>query len=682
MKSTNFSLFSVIAVIIIMVGFTQGQNVLTDKVSDQQNSTLKRTSSILSSEQEERSTVSADWEEFTPMPLPQWNEAIRDLAATDNNIISYDLINQTSSEIELQQMEDILDSKLIEGMKSFLQDDFPEKSGDITPLNFGDLELITDPEVYPWSVNVKIYITFPSGNYVGSGVLIDGKYVLTAGHCVYEHEGDGAWASSIRVVPAYENGIEHYGDAYGISFTTWTGWVSSQDFDWDLGFIELDRPVGALAGWHGYGYNDTDSFFTDNTFHNLGYPAASPYDGEYMYYWYGNYDNINTHILYHDNVAYGGQSGSGSYYIDASTNRYVYAALSHLLGGSQTGHTRINSEKFNGIQTTISDNTPSAIDLIPLNVMIEPSPIIAGDQLSAMTYVIHNYSSVTWTGTVGVDVYISTNDIISSGDQYLQSRSFAGTIGPKSTSRITASSSLPTIPSDLDGDYWIGIILDISDYDADNNSTDGWDSAPIHVDPAPTQYTLTMIVNPAEGGITNPEVGDHVYDEGTEVTLTAASAAGYQFTGWTGDVTGTENPTSVVMDGNKSVTANFELIPPDQYTLTMAVNPAVGGITNPEVGNHGYDEGTEVTITAAAAVGYQFTGWSGDVTGTENPTSVVMDGDKSVTANFELIPPDQYTLTMAVNPADGRSHGWFSVYRLVGRCDRHRESHIGRDGWR
>jgi hypothetical protein len=37
------------------------------------------------------------------------------------------------------------------------------------------------------------------------------------------------------------------------------------------------------------------------------------------------------------------------------------------------------------------------------------------------------------------------------------------------------------------------------------------------------------------------------------------------------------------MDGDKTVTANFELIPPVEYTLTMAVNPAEGGTTDPAV---------------------------------------------------------------------------------------------------
>jgi hypothetical protein len=72
------------------------------------------------------------------------------------------------------------------------------------------------------------------------------------------------------------------------------------------------------------------------------------------------------------------------------------------------------------------------------------------------------------------------------------------------------------------------------------------------------------------------------------------------------------------MNGNKTVTANFELIPPTQYTLTMAVSPQGGGTTDPAVGNHTYNENTVVNISATPTAGYQFVNWTGDVA---NPNS-------------------------------------------------------------
>ena len=48
----------------------------------------------------------------------------------------------------------------------------------------------------------------------------------------------------------------------------------------------------------------------------------------------------------------------------------------------------------------------------------------------------------------------------------------------------------------------------------------------------------------------------------------------------------------------------------------------------------GYVAGTEVTVTAIAADGYRFDHWSGALSGSENPTTLIMVSGKEVTANF------------------------------------------------
>ncbi len=76
----------------------------------------------------------------------------------------------------------------------------------------------------------------------------------------------------------------------------------------------------------------------------------------------------------------------------------------------------------------------------------------------------------------------------------------------------------------------------------------------------------------------------------------------------------------------------------EQHTLTVNMTPQGGGSVafNPPGGT--YDAGTEVTLTATPAVGYQFSGWSGDLTGSTNPATITMDGNKNVTAIFTTIP--------------------------------------------
>jgi uncharacterized repeat protein (TIGR02543 family) len=72
----------------------------------------------------------------------------------------------------------------------------------------------------------------------------------------------------------------------------------------------------------------------------------------------------------------------------------------------------------------------------------------------------------------------------------------------------------------------------------------------------PVTYILSATALPSAGGTVT---GSGTYDSGTNVTLTATPAAGYTFSGWSGDISGTSASTSVAMTMSKSVTANFQI---------------------------------------------------------------------------------------------------------------------------
>ena len=72
------------------------------------------------------------------------------------------------------------------------------------------------------------------------------------------------------------------------------------------------------------------------------------------------------------------------------------------------------------------------------------------------------------------------------------------------------------------------------------------------------------------------------------------------------------------------------------YTLT--VNASNGTVALSPAGGS-YASGTVVTLTATGNTGYVFGSWSGDLTGSTNPTTITVDGDKAVTATFAVAPP-------------------------------------------
>ncbi|MFX0200983.1 MAG: CFI-box-CTERM domain-containing protein, partial [Candidatus Hodarchaeota archaeon] len=165
------------------------------------------------------------------------------------------------------------------------------------------------------------------------------------------------------------------------------------------------------------------------------------------------------------------------------------------------------------------------------------------------------------------------------------------------------------------------------------------DHLPVIIELEPPVYTLSL--SAGTGGTTDPEPGIYSYDPGTEVNITSQPDIGYRFNEWTGDVpSGQEddNPITITMDSDKSITANFI------QQCSLAITTGIGGTTEPSPGTYTYDIGTEVTLKAIPQVGFRFTYWSGNVSSTDNPITVTMDSDKSVTANFIR----QYTLTIAV----------------------------------
>jgi uncharacterized repeat protein (TIGR02543 family) len=155
--------------------------------------------------------------------------------------------------------------------------------------------------------------------------------------------------------------------------------------------------------------------------------------------------------------------------------------------------------------------------------------------------------------------------------------------------------------------------------------------------PTPAQYTLT--VPPTSGGTVSLDPSKAKYDAGERVTAAATAASGYTFAGWQGAAMGTTNPVTITMDGNKTLSANFQtgVTPPPtpaQYTLTATVSPPGGGTVSRNPSKTKYDAGESVEVTALAANGYKFTGWSGASGGINAALIVIMDGDVELTANF------------------------------------------------
>jgi Divergent InlB B-repeat domain/Domain of unknown function (DUF4214) len=146
----------------------------------------------------------------------------------------------------------------------------------------------------------------------------------------------------------------------------------------------------------------------------------------------------------------------------------------------------------------------------------------------------------------------------------------------------------------------------------------------IQTNPAGLQFTLDNTVYTAPQTL-NLSVGPH-----TVTVATTQGGGGTQdvFNGWSDG--GPASHSIVVTSSPASYTATFNV----QYLLTLGVAPAGSGTVGASPSSSYYAAGTNVQLTASANSGYQFSAWSGDLTGASNPQSITMNAPHNVTANF------------------------------------------------
>ena len=150
------------------------------------------------------------------------------------------------------------------------------------------------------------------------------------------------------------------------------------------------------------------------------------------------------------------------------------------------------------------------------------------------------------------------------------------------------------------------------------------------IEPTPV-VTYDVSISSTEGGSVNTQSG--TYNSGTVLTITATPNDGYEFIGWTGS-----NETSmeimIVVNSDIQLTANFQLIPSPEFTVTTSAG--VGGIVS-EGGT--FSSGTVISVVATPTEGYKFTGWTGS-SETSRVLTTTISSDLNLTANFQVIPPE------------------------------------------
>jgi hypothetical protein len=160
-----------------------------------------------------------------------------------------------------------------------------------------------------------------------------------------------------------------------------------------------------------------------------------------------------------------------------------------------------------------------------------------------------------------------------------------------------------------------------------------------------TTYDSVLSVHSGCPGTSSNQIGCNDDSCGTASQLAATVTGGTTYLIRVSGYNGATGAYSLAITGPVCGSGN--------YTLTTAVSPSGAGTITLNPAGGSYAPGTVVTVTATAASGWRFNNWTGDLSGSTNPTTITMNSNKSVTAVFVATGGQtvKYQWTMDTNPA-------------------------------
>tara|TARA_B100000035_G_scaffold25504_1_gene20010 strand:- start:4997 stop:8554 length:3558 start_codon:yes stop_codon:yes gene_type:complete len=376
---------------------------------------------------------------------------------------------------------------------------------------------------------------------------------------------------------------------------------------------------------------------------------------------------LNKYQLVVSGGSGGSVSGSGTF--DHGTTAPISATPEQ--GYSFSGWSGQGIASTSATTTTVSmtDNRTITASFTPRNYSItaivspESTGLVSGtgnyqfgeDVTLTATPTLDGYSFVSWSGdinstlnplTVNVDSNLSLTANFSLNTYSLTVS--AGTGGTVSGEGNFPYGTLAVISADPETGYsfngWMG--NGITDPDSTSTTVEMTENRTISASFAVNRFSL-KVLSSTGGSIS----GNGNFSHGSTPSITATPDEGFYFTGWLGE--GVEEPnaliSTILMTEDRIATAIFS---PNVYTLNLASSGS-GEV----LGEGNYTHGQIVSITATPKNGYQFETWSGNIDGNLSSPSrtIIMDSNKSISAQFIPVEENNFVLSILSNPVAGGS---------------------------
>ena len=293
-------------------------------------------------------------------------------------------------------------------------------------------------------------------------------------------------------------------------------------------------------------------------------------------------------------AGHGNVSGSGSYAFGDTVTLTATASSGYRFAGWSDG------SKFNPREIIATGGSYS---------FTATFEAVAGDTLHYCpgNYKINNYGAVSGPCTWGIrlpsSLLTEVDSLVAVQLYVANAGNYSMTVYTGASHSVTAATATVTF-AEADEDQWRTLTL---------------------ATPVAANYDIWIVFSSSDASYP----ASYTYGSGVAAGFLWGSSLEQRGTTW--DVT------AMI----KGIFKDATVVPPTQYTLTVASNNTEWGTVN---GGGTFDEGAVVTLTASAAEGYRFVRWQDG--NTDNPRTVTVTANATYTATFEAIPPTMYTLNV------------------------------------
>jgi len=224
-------------------------------------------------------------DDVQPRGLPMVSDLSK-LEEIGREIVGEDTLRSRFGSVSLSADGTVTESEASEGVMRAIMGDqasAPDPAFDNieTPRFVGpdNRRQITDPSSFPVTAIGLLYSVYGESGGHCSAALIGPATVVTAAHCIYDHEL--GWPDNILYVPAmmdedtYPYGVFEFetADILPAYLSEYDGEYATV-IPYDLAVISLKEPVGDELGWLGFRVTDDIQGFSATV---LGYPGDKPF---------------------------------------------------------------------------------------------------------------------------------------------------------------------------------------------------------------------------------------------------------------------------------------------------------------------------------------------------------------------------------------------------------------------